>query len=141
MELRPPQHQAAKAANQDLDGIQALRTFIVPQDTKPYFYSSALTGGLPEVFFESEEREVTIRDMRPLASGLPLGRHGFELHSQKTKVDDLFDGEKVDAIYDSEIETLLKEVTGADRVMVFDRTRRSDAPEGAANRVHVDYTV
>ncbi len=146
----PRRHQAAEAANPDLDGIEALLTFIVPQDTKPYFNSSALTGGLPEVFFESEEREVTIRDMRPLASGLSIDRHGFELHRHKTKVEDLFDDEQVGAIYDSEIEALLKEVTGADSVVVFDRTRRSDAPEGAANRdgtrgpatrVHVDYTV
>ncbi len=44
----------------------------------------------------------------------------------------------------------MKGATGADRVVVFDRTRRSDAPAGAANpdgargpadRVHVDYTV
>ena len=151
MEQQPPRpEQAAKAANPDLDGVQALLTFIVPQDTKPYFKSSALTGGSPEVFFKSEEREVTIRDMRPLASGLSMDRHGFELHSHRTQVEDLFDDEQVDAIYDPEIEALLKRVTGADRVVVFDHTRRSDAPEGAANRdgargpatrVHVDYTV
>ena len=146
----PRQHQAAKAAGQDLDGIQALLTFIVPQETKPYFNSSALTGGQPEIFFKSEERKVTIHDMRPLASGLSIDRHGFELHDHRTQVEDLFDDGQVDAIYDPEIEALLKAVTGADSVMVFDRTRRSDAPDGAANqdgargpatRVHVDYTV
>ena len=40
--------------------VRAPLTFIVPQDTKPCFHSSALTGGLPKVFFETEERVVTI---------------------------------------------------------------------------------
>ncbi len=130
--------------------VRAALTFIVPQASKPYFNSSALTGGVPELFFESEERTVTIRDMRPLADGLSLDRQGFELRRHPTALDDLYDDEAVARIYDPEIEALLKEVTGAGRVVVFDRTRRSDAEAGAANpdglrgpatRVHVDYTV
>ncbi len=35
------------------DDVQASLTFIVPQDGKPCFHSSALTGGLPKVFFET----------------------------------------------------------------------------------------
>ncbi len=101
MEHQPPgEEEAAPASGQAVGDLQALLTFVVPQDTKPYFNSSALTGGLPEIFFESEEHEVTIRDMRPLASGFSLDRHGFELHSHKTKVEDLFNDEQVDAIYD-----------------------------------------
>jgi hypothetical protein len=130
--------------------VRAPLTFIVPQETKPYFNSSALTGGLPEVFFETEEREVTIRDMRPLAEELSLDRHGFELRRHETAVDDLYDDAAVADLYEPEIQALLKQVTGADRVVIFDHTRRSDAADGAANpdgsrgpasRVHVDYTV
>jgi hypothetical protein len=129
--------------------VRAPLTFIVPQDTKPYFHSSALTGGLPKVFFETEERVVTIQDMRPLADGLSLDRQGFELHHHDTAVDDLYDDDALEGVYRREIEALLKEATGADRVVVFDHTRRSDMASGAANpdgsrgpasRVHVDYT-
>jgi len=151
MEQQPPvEDPPAPESGQAVSDLRAGITFIVPQDTKPYFKSSALTGGLPEIFFQSEEREVTIRDMRPLASSLSLDRNGFELHRHPTAVEDLFDDAQMDAIYDAEIEALLKAVTGAARVVVFDRTRRSDAPEGAPNRdgargpatrVHVDYTV
>ena len=132
------------------DDVQASLTFIVPQDGKPSFHSSALTGGLPKVFFETEDREVTIRDLRPVADGLSLDRQGFELHQHETAVDDLYDDDALDTVYDREIEALLSRVTGADRVVVFDVTRRSDRPDGAANRdgsrgpadrVHVDYTV
>ncbi len=130
--------------------VQASLTFIVPQDGKPSFHSSALTGGLPKVFFETEDRRVTIRDARPVAGGLSLDQQGFELHRHETAVDDLYDDDAVENVYDREIEALLKRATGADRVVVFDHTRRSDRPDGAANRdglrgpadrVHVDYTV
>lgn len=129
--------------------IRAALTFIVPQESKPYFKSSALTGGAPEVFFATEQREVTIRDMRPLAKELSLDRTGFELHRHETAVRDLLD-EASDEAYDREIEALLKQTLGADRVVVFDHTRRSDTSSGAVNRdglrgpasrVHVDYTV
>ena len=130
--------------------VRAPLTFIVPQDSKPCFHSSALTGGLPKVFFETEDREVTIRDMRPLADSLSLDRQGFELRRHETAVDDLYDDAAVEAVYEAELEALLKEATGADRVAIFDHTRRSDSADGAANpdglrgpasRVHVDYTV
>lgn len=148
--LNPRDGEAAAVASQAADTVRATLTFIVPQDTKPYFHSSALTGGLSKVFFETEERTVTIRNMRPVAEGLSLDRQGFELHHHETAVADLHDDETVDQVYDREIEALLKEVTGADRVVVFDRTRRSDESTGAANRdgvrgpatrAHVDYTV
>jgi hypothetical protein len=130
--------------------VRAPLTFIVPQDSKPYFQSAALTGGDPKVFFETENRMVTIRDMRPLAGSLSLDRQGFELHRHETAVDDLYDDAAIEEVYEPELEALLKDVTGADRVAIFDHTRRSDSTDGAANpdglrgvanRVHVDYTV
>lgn len=130
--------------------VEAPLTFIVPQESKPTFNSSALTGGEPENFFQSEQRQVTIHDMRPLAAELSIDRQGFELRRHETAVADLYDDERVTRVYDREIEALLKEVLGADRVVVFDHTRRADSPTGAANpdgvrgpagRVHVDYTV
>jgi hypothetical protein len=130
--------------------VEANLTFIVPQDTKPYFNSSELTGGVPELFFETEQHPVTIHDMRAADAELSLDKQGFELHRWPTAVDDLYDDLKIEAEYEREIMTLLREVTRADRVAIFDRTRRSDAPDGAANpdgfrgsvdRLHVDYTV
>ena len=140
----------APLAPQDTDDVQAPLTFIVRQETKPYFHSSALTGGLPKLFFQSEEHTVTIRNARPIADGLSIDRQGFELHRHGTALADFPDDDKVNEAYDREIEALLKEATGAQRVVVFDRTRRSDDAEGAANRdgmrgpatrAHVDYTV
>ena len=134
-------------ANHD---VVAPLTFIVPQDDKPYFDSAALTGGAPKVHFQTEQREVTIRGMRALAGQLSLDREGFELHRSPTAVDNLYDDDAVNGPYEAELVQLLKDKTGCDFAAVFDYTRRSDSPQGAANpdglrgpadRVHVDYTV
>lgn len=132
------------------DEVQAPLTFIVPQDSKPYFRSAALTGGLPEIHFETEDRTVQIRNMRPVADSLSLDREGFVLIRHETAVEDLYDDAAVERVYNAETAALLKKYTGADRVFIFDHTRRSDAdigaanpdgPRGPADRVHVDYTT
>ena len=129
--------------------VRAALTFITRSDTKPVFYSSALTGGAPRVLFETERHSVLIQDMRPLADALALDREGFELRRHQTAVFDLYDDDAVERVYYPEIEALLRALTGARRVIVFDATRRSDAGAGARNRdglrgpasrVHVDYT-
>ena len=133
-----------------MNDVRGALTFIVPQTTKPRFESSALTGGEPRVHFATEVHRVEVRDMRQAADRLSLDREGFLLVRHRTAVDDLYDDDAIASVYDRELEALLTDVTGADRVAVFDHTRRSDDAGGAANpdgyrgpasRVHVDYTV
>jgi hypothetical protein len=128
----------------------ATLTFIKRQDTKPYFNSSALTGGEAEVFFETEDHTVPIADMRKAGAALSLDVQGFELAHRDTSVDDLYDDDAIDTVYANEIRAMLTERFGASAVHIFDVTRRADSDTGAANpdglrgpanRVHVDYTV
>ena len=137
------------AAPRTSAAVDAALTFIMPQDTKPVFESSAVTGGAPRVFFDTERHTVAIHDMRPLAGALSLDREGFEL-LQHESVADLDDDDAIEEVYYPEIDALLRAVTGASRVVIFDATRRSDAGAGAKNRdglrgpasrVHVDYTA
>ena len=137
-------------APQSIAEVRGALTFIRPQNTKPVFHSSALTGGVPEVFFEVEEHTVPIGDMREIADTLSIDREGFELLRHTTAVEDLYDDDAVDNQYYPEIEALLRQRFDADRVVIFDVTRRSDGGAGAQNRdglrgparrVHVDYTV
>lgn len=130
--------------------VSAKLSFIVPSEAKPVFYSSAHTGGPPRVLFDSERHVVAIDDMRPSAGTLSLDHEGFELRPHATAVDDLYDDAAVETLYFPEIEALVREATGAGRVVVFDATRRSDGGTGAPNRdgrrgpatrVHVDYTA
>jgi hypothetical protein len=130
--------------------VRAALTFTTPQDTKPAFHSAAYTGGAPRVFFDTERHTVAIQDLRPLAGALSLDHEGFELLRHATAVPDLYDDDAVENAYYPEIEELLRAVTGASRVVIFDATRRSDGRAGAVNRdglrgpasrVHVDYTA
>lgn len=149
-EPSPALDDAVEAPSEAPRDVRAELTFIVPQDTKPYFESAALTGGEPKVHFETEQRTVTVRDMRSLVDDLSLDRQGFVLRRHPTAVENLHDDGLVDTVYEQELDGLLKAVTGARRVVVFDHTRRSDGAAGAVNRdglrgpasrVHVDYTV
>lgn len=144
-----PQHTPIQATSTAGQTITASLGFTVPQDEKPVFHSSALTGGAPKIFFQVEEIPVEIADMRPIADSLDLDRQGFALQRHETAVDDLYDDEAVTSTYYDEITEVVKRATGATRVAIFDHTRRSDSGAGAANkdgsrgpasRVHVDYT-
>lgn len=120
-------------------------TYLAKHDEKPYVHTEALTGDSePHYFAEQEEHEVAIHNGRPLADSLSLDEQGFELHRRDTAVDDLHDDAQVEGVYYPEVEALIKELTGASRVVIFDHTRRSDAEQrdirGPASRVHNDYT-
>jgi len=125
-------------------------TFIRPTDKKPMFYSSALTGGEPEIFFDLEDRMVPINNMRTVEKDLSLDREGFELHHHRSEAGDLRDDTLLDSRYFPEMEAYLRRYFAASRVVIFDATRRSDDTTGAKNRdgpripawrVHVDYTL
>ena len=146
--LSSTSHKAA--ALQSTENVCGVLSFIRPQNSKPVFHSSALTAGAPDLFFEVEEHRVPIGDMREIADTLSMDREGFELLRHTTTAEDLYDDDAVETQYYAEIETLLRQRFDADRVVIFDATRRSDGGAGAANRdglrgparrVHVDYTL
>ena len=141
---------ATAAAQRSLSQIQAPLKFIKPQDEKPVFHSSALTGGKQKMFFDTEDHTVAIADMREVADTLSIDREGFELTNHESAVEDFYDDDAIERVYYPEIQALLRRELGATKVVIFDATRRSDGGEGAKNpdglrgpasRVHVDYTV
>ncbi len=83
------------------------------------------------------------------ASGeLSLDGNGFVLVEHKTRMKNFFDPEELKAVYWPEAERLIKDLSGAARVVMFDHTLRSgDEGERAARLVrepvlsaHNDYT-
>ena len=92
-------------------------------------------------------RLVDIHDGRA-APGLSLERNGFMLAQHTSAVRDFFDAEELKRVYYPEIEALVRETSGAKRVVVFDHTVRSgDEAEREAKLVrepvlsaHNDYT-
>ena len=116
-------HSENSAEIKNKGTISAELTYIVRQKEKPYFESSHSTGGEPKVFFKTEKRNASISDMRPHVSTLSIDSNGFELISHQTHVDDLYNDDLIKAQYNQELEDLLKQHTGADKVVIFDHTR------------------
>jgi hypothetical protein len=92
--------------------------------------------------------EVLIRDARKQLGATHLDREGFTLEPHRSAVSDFYDDAQLGSTYHPEIAALLKRVTGARRVAVFDDTRRSSSTSkqrrhgsrDPANIVHNDYS-
>jgi hypothetical protein len=94
-----------------------------------------------------EQRPMRIENGR-LAGTFSLEVNGFEFVRHETRMRDFFDAEELERVYYPEVEALIRKVSGASRVVVFDHTLRSgDEAEREAKlvrepvlNVHNDYT-
>jgi hypothetical protein len=128
--------------------VEATLNYFAEASEKPVIYTYEPSPGTPRMTGKSEAHSVLIRDGR-LADELSLDRQGFQLVHQETAVRDFYDRAEVEKIYYPEIEVLLKEATGAEKVVVFDHQVRNielskqgekDARE-YVRTVHNDYTA
>jgi hypothetical protein len=95
-----------------------------------------------------DSRPVSISDGREAAAELSLEKNGFVLVGHKTAMKDFFDAKELESVYFPEIERLIKQTSGAERVVIFDHTLRSgDESEREAKLIrepvlsaHNDYT-
>ena len=94
------------------------------------------------------QHPMEIRDGRPARKEFSLDETGFVFVEHKSAVKDFFDSQQLESVYYPEVERLVKELSGAKRVVVFDHTLRSgDEAEREAKLVrepvfsaHNDYT-
>jgi hypothetical protein len=132
-----------------LDQVEAELNYLKPGIDHPFVYAYEAPPGMPQRNLELEPHRVAIRNARPIAPQLSLDREGFLLRRHATEVADFYDDDEVRRIYYPEVERLLRETTGAAKVVIFDHTRRNSntrlgegdirAREAAAT-VHNDYT-
>jgi hypothetical protein len=76
------------------------------------------TGGL-------DLHPMTIQDGREMRGELTLERNGFVLVEHKTAMTNFFDPRELESVYYREVEKLIKDSSGAGRVVIFDHTLRS----------------
>jgi hypothetical protein len=117
---------------------------------KPHTYTYDPPNGMPKTNIVTESHVVPIFDMRPLADGLTLDVQGFVLVDAPTTMTDFYDEAQLQATYYQEAEDLVKQATGASRVVVFDHTirrrthgvedRTPGIPRQPVTRIHGDYT-
>jgi hypothetical protein len=126
-------------------------TFVVPSADKPYSYAYEPPPGTPASNIAYESRPVRIQSARDVAGQLSLDVQGVALVDHRSAVRDFWDEAQTLALGHPETAQLVKDVTGASRVVVFDHTlrrradgiadRTADAPRQPATRAHVDQTI
>jgi hypothetical protein len=134
-----------------IDHVDATLHYLVPMTGKPINYTYEPPPGVARSNTRHAAHRLPIRNARPIASLLSLDRQGFQLVTHRSAVADFYDEDELRRVYYGEAERLLKDVTGASRVFVFDHTirrhvpgvddRAADAPRQPATRVHVDQTA
>lgn len=128
--------------------VEASVTYLVDTGVKPVTYVNMPEEEKKNPGGTYETHTHTVHDARVIADELDLDREGFALVPQETAVTDFYDADQLENIYKPELERLLKEVTGARRVVVFDLTLRAEDEEirnargvrSPVRRVHNDYT-
>jgi hypothetical protein len=129
--------------------VEAELNYLAPTSSKPRTYTYDPPAGVPQTTVVNEPHRVEIRDARPFASTVSLDEEGFGLLRHHSRVSGFNDEDEIRTVYFPETEDLLKDITGADRVFIFDHTvrrriwgaedRRGGLRQPVA-RVHVDHT-
>jgi hypothetical protein len=124
--------------------------YIIPTRERPRTFTYEPTDGAPRTNVSTAPHRLEVRDIREEDHAFSLDGEGFAVVEHHSAVADFQDEKAVREVYYQEAERLLKEVTGADRVFIFDHTLRHripgqedyrDGPRQPATRVHVDHTA
>ena len=132
----------------DLPAIDATIVFTARDSERPVdetFNSNTIASHREG---STEEHRVTIHDGRPLRDRFQLEEHGFQFIDHKTAMTDFYDSDELKSIYYPEVEQIIKDRTGATRVVIFDHTLRAADETLRANTparqtvrlAHNDYT-
>lgn len=141
--------QVSGENNRAAGAVEATLNYITESSEKPVYYAYEPPAGTPRVSGTFVAHVVPIRNARAVVGELSLDKQGFALTHQKTAVRDFYDSEEVERVYYPEVERLLKEATGAEKVVIFDHQVRNLelARRGEKNAreygkvVHNDYTA
>jgi hypothetical protein len=95
-----------------------------------------------------EKRAMPVADGRASGGELTLEKNGFVLVDHPTQVRNFFDRVELESVYYREVEQLIRDVSGASRVVIFDHTLRSGSEAEREEKLvrepvlsaHNDYT-
>jgi hypothetical protein len=129
------------------DHVEAELNYLHYTGERPVTYTYPAPPGVPQHSGQVEPRRVRIQNGRRHAEPFSLDRNGFEILNQPSEVTNFGDEELIRSVYYRETQELLKRVTGAIKVVVFDHTVRfgrvgHDEPgiREPVRRVHNDQT-
>ena len=116
-------HEAA--GNRPGTAVNGSLNYIEPTSEKPVYYAYEPPAGTPRSTGKFVAHTVPIRNAREVVDHLSLDRQGFQLTHQESAVRDFYDQNEVKSIYYPEVERLLKQATGAEKVVIFDHQVRN----------------
>lgn len=135
--------------------VEASLNYLLATGQRPVSYAYEPPAGTPQYSGVNAPQRVVIRNARPLVESHRLGldRSGFEVVAHTSAVTDFSDESLIRSVYYSEAQALIKRITGASSVLIFDHTLR-DSSRGQrwntlgersnlrepARRVHNDQT-
>lgn len=135
--MPPDTHAAAEAPVRTVTGVL---NYLVPGEGRPARYYIE-RHGLPEWTGVNDPRPMPIADGRGRESAFTLDRNGFAFLRAPSVERDFTNEAAITGAYYDECATIVREATGASRVVVFDHTLRGpDQPREPVMRVHNDYT-
>jgi hypothetical protein len=128
--------------------VNAQLNYLAEATPRPVNYAYDPPPGVPRRSGKYVVQNVAIHNGREEINNLSLDTNGFVLTAHETTVKDYYDPDEVKAVYYPEVERLLKRVTGAERVLIFDHVVRNPVlakrgEKGArepAKIVHNDYS-
>jgi hypothetical protein len=138
--------------NNMVEGLKHVETslnYLVDTGEKPVNYAYPPPPGIPQQSGRYDQHPVPIHNGRDILDQFSLDNQGFMLRCHESTVSNFYDEKEVQAVYYSEVEQLVKEVTGAVKVVVFDHNVRcapmAERGENGARMpgkvVHNDYTL
>ena len=132
----------AAAAKQELAFVEASLNFAHPESEMRLLDETDRSKSVRRF----DPRTVRIHDARPIGRDLSIDAHGFTLVRRSTAVGDFSNADEVRRVYHPEVDRLIKELTGAETVLMFGPALRTDSPDRAsdarqpATAPHVDYS-
>jgi hypothetical protein len=134
---------------ENLDHVEASLNYLTDRTEKPVNYMYQPPPGIPQRTGRYAPYAMPIFNGRPVLQQLSLDTNGFMLTRHETKVVNFYDEKEVHAVYYPEVEQLMKDVTGATKVVVFDHNVRcapmAQRGENSARTpvmvAHNDYTL
>ena len=137
------------ATLENLNRIEAPMNYLTEGSEKPVNYMYAPPQGVPQRTGQYGKYTIPIYDGRSVSQQLSLDTNGFMLTRHKTAVKNFYDENEVKTVYYPEVAWLVKAVTGATKVVVFDHNVRcaAKAQHGESGvrepvkMAHNDYTL
>jgi len=137
------------AADARTDHVNGVLCYLADKNQHPMSYNYPPPPGVPAQTGAYEKFTVSIHNARAILGQLSLDRQGFAVTHQQSAVTNFYDADEIRTIYYAEVERLVREVTGAVKVHVFDHNVRSRPmaqrhENGALEPVkiaHNDYTL